>query len=59
MLKIKVKGQELFNDITQEFFTINDQEIELEHSLLSVSKWEAKWHKPCLDQRKRQTMFVV
>ena len=52
MLKIKVKGQELFNDITQEFFTINDQEIELEHSLLSVSKWEAKWHKPFLETAK-------
>lgn len=46
MLKIEVPGREFFNEKTGEFLTVRPQTLELEHSLLSISKWEAKWHKP-------------
>lgn len=46
MLKIEVPGHEFYNEKTGEFFTVHAQTLELEHSLLSISKWEAKWHKP-------------
>ena len=46
MLEIEVPGRELFNEKTGEFYKVRSQTLELEHSLLSISKWEAKWHKP-------------
>lgn len=49
MLKIVVRGRELFNDNTNEFIRLNDTTLLLEHSLLSLSKWEAKWKKSYLE----------
>lgn len=45
MLQIIVPETELWNEDKQEFFTLKEQILQLEHSLISVSKWEAKWHK--------------
>lgn len=53
MLKIKIKRKELFDETKNQFFYYPDKDIELclEHSLLSVSKWESKWHTPFLSNR--------
>ena len=48
MLIITVPETELFNDETQSFQTVPKKELRLEHSLVSISKWEAKWKKPFL-----------
>lgn len=48
MLKIIIEGDELWNEKTEEFSSVNDLEIELEHSLVSLSKWESKYQKPFL-----------
>lgn len=48
MLPIHIKGGELFNEQTNEFITVKDTNLKLEHSLVSISKWESKWHKPFL-----------
>lgn len=45
MLKIVVNGLEYWNEEKQEFVSTKDMELCLEHSLVSVSKWESKWHK--------------
>lgn len=46
----KVPKREYFNNQTQEFITIEEQELkpihlQLEHSLMSIAKWEARWQK--------------
>lgn len=48
MLKINIAGKEVFNEQTNEFISIKPCTLCLEHSLVSLSKWESKWHKPFL-----------
>ena len=49
MLRIVVKGQSLFDERTSTFIESKDTVLQLEHSLISLSKWESKWHKPFLN----------
>ena len=53
MLKLIVPGDELFNETTETFETVGDVELELEHSLVSLSKWESKFKKPFLSSDKK------
>ena len=48
MLEIVIPAGEMFDEINSEFVEIPERTIKLEHSLVSVSKWEAKHHKPFL-----------
>ncbi len=53
MLRLKVVIAEGFNDATQEFVATESFELELEHSLVSLSKWEQEWEVPFLDNDKK------
>lgn len=55
MLTIDIPEIELFDNRTQEFITYKPITVNLEHSLVSISKWESKWHKPFLDKRSPKT----
>ena len=47
MLTIDVSiSPEGWDDEKQEFVEPKTQTLQLEHSLVSLSKWESKWHKP-------------
>ena len=48
MLSITVPEREIFDDATGEFIYIKETTLQLEHSLVSLSKWESKWHAPFL-----------
>lgn len=51
MLQISVPGGEVFDEKTSEFITVAPTVLRLEHSLVSISKWEAKWKKPFLEDK--------
>lgn len=54
MLHIMVPSVELYYDeIKNEFLYSKEQHLQLEHSLVSISKWETKWHKPFLGSGKK------
>lgn len=49
MLEMDIPERELFNEKTMEFIKIKKTKLQLEHSLVSLKKWESKWHKPFLN----------
>lgn len=55
MLTIRVPKSEFFNNDTQEFINVKETTLQLEHSLISLKKWEQKWHKPFLNQKPSDT----
>lgn len=48
MLTIVVPAHEWFDSSTNSFVYTKEQKLQLEHSLVSISKWESKWHKAFL-----------
>ena len=59
MLTITIPDQELFNDTTQEFIKVKGRELKLEHSLVSLSKWESKFHRPFLTKENKTRAETV
>lgn len=53
MLRITIPAQELWDSDKQEFIYTKEQVLQLEHSLVSVSKWEAKWCKTFLSKKEK------
>lgn len=54
MLKIVIPGFERFDDVKGEFINIKEQALQLEHSLVSLSKWESTWCKPFLEKGNKE-----
>lgn len=48
MLQITIPATELYDEKLEKFVKVKSVDLQLEHSLVSISKWEAKWHKPFL-----------
>ena len=53
MLRITIPAVEEWDEFKQEFVTTKEQTLCLEHSLVSLSKWESKWCKPFLTKQER------
>lgn len=61
MLTIDVEISEIYNEETEEFRTLTFT-LELEHSLISLSKWESNFQKPFLSSDKKsneETMWYI
>jgi hypothetical protein len=53
MLRIIIPSTELWDEYKQEFVTTKEQTLLLEHSLVSLSKWESKWCKPFITKDRK------
>lgn len=60
MLQIKIPATEFWDENKEEFVTnTEEQTLQLEHSLVSISKWESKWNKPFLNRSDKTTEEVL
>jgi hypothetical protein len=53
MLRITIPAVEQWDEAKQEFIYTKEQTLSLEHSLVSISKWESKWCKPFLTKQEK------
>ena len=52
-LKIFIPEKELWDDSRGEFISTKEHRLTLEHSLVSLTKWESKWCKPFLSPEEK------
>lgn len=50
MIQITIPSVELWDEENQVFITSKEYTLQLEHSLVSISKWESKWNKVFLSK---------
>ena len=53
MLQITIPGIELWDESREIFTQTKEQTLQLEHSLVSLSKWESKWGKAFLSKQEK------
>ena len=59
MLQIVIPSSERWDESREEFVYGKEQRIQLEHSLVSISKWESKWHKAFLGKKEKTEQEVL
>ena len=50
MLQLVIPAIDAFDEQSGQFITVDEQVLELEHSLIALSKWESKWCKPFISK---------
>ena len=58
-ITIKVPATELWDPVKEQFVTIKEQTLLMEHSLLSVDKWESRWKKSYLSSENKSPVEVI
>lgn len=53
MLTITIPAREMYDEKTETFISSKAQTLQLEHSLVSLSKWESKWCKAFLSKEEK------
>lgn len=53
MLRITIPAVEQWDEQKQEFVSTKEKTLQLEHSLVSLSKWESKWCKAFLGKQEK------
>lgn len=62
MLELHIEGKESWDEDKNEFVYSDSYDLKLEHSLVSISKWEAKYHKSFIntkDKTLEQTLDYI
>lgn len=55
MIEITIPARRFWDEASETFITFKGTTLKLEHSLLSISKWESKWKKPFFDDKVSKT----
>jgi len=55
MLLIKIPTKEGWDEKKEQFVSVKGATLQLEHSLISLSRWESIWHKPFLSMANETT----
>ena len=58
MLTLKIPDKRLWDETNEEFLYVKGAIINLEHSLVSISKWEMKWKKPFLGTQRNRAETI-
>lgn len=53
MLQVAIPEKEYYDELNERFVYTKEQILQMEHSLASISKWEAKWHIPFLGKEQK------
>jgi hypothetical protein len=53
MLKLTIASIETYDEVKNEFLHTKEYNLQLEHSLVSLSKWESKWCKSFLKKEEK------
>lgn len=59
MLTIKIPNGEQYDPVNNLFIETKEQNLALEHSLVSVSKWESKWQKPFISKEDKTAEEII
>lgn len=59
MLEIEIPGEEWWDERTEMFCYTKPVKLRLEHSLVSLSKWESKWKVPFYAEDKPKTQQMM
>lgn len=59
MLSITIPAIELWDEEKSEFVSSKEYKLQLEHSLVSLSKWESKYHKPFFTKGERTMDEII
>ena len=59
MLQLTISSIERWDEVNEEFITPKEHVLRLEHSLVSLAKWESKWCKPFLSKEPMTTEETI
>lgn len=59
MLTVTIPATELFDERTSTFVIVKECKLSLEHSLVSISKWESKWKVPFISDKNKTNEQMV
>lgn len=58
-ITITIPAGQLYSESENRFYKVEETTVELEHSLVALSKWESKWHKPFLTKDQKTRAEVI
>ena len=59
MLRLTIPAVEQWDEEKMEFISSKETTLQLEHSLVSLSKWESKWQKPFYSKAERTMDEII